>query len=162
MNIDSSHDGMQDKNADKPIYIIENACNGCGACQGVCDSDAIEINDNIAQIDYDRCTLCMMCLKACPGEAVKLSKQNKDADVSNYKDVWVYIEFRNKKINPACLQILSTGYELAKKLKYHLNAVVIGNSFENTEDIKTIWKNTGLMQLHFYNVRILISIMLKI
>lgn len=52
--------------------ISENAlCTGCGACAGICPSNAIEIITNtagylVANIDIDLCTDCGKCAKICP------------------------------------------------------------------------------------------------
>ena len=55
-----------------PLSQIRNLCVGCGACEGVCLQNAIEfkldLRDYIYKpvVDFDRCTLCMKCVKVCP------------------------------------------------------------------------------------------------
>ncbi len=46
------------------------ACIACGACERACPFDAIHVNDNLASIDYDKCTNCGICVKACPTNAI--------------------------------------------------------------------------------------------
>lgn len=41
-------------------------CLGYGDCEVVCDYDAIDIIDGLATINYDKCTGCGACVKACP------------------------------------------------------------------------------------------------
>lgn len=48
----------------------QNACIGCGKCQTVCGSEAITVQNNLAYIDADKCTLCRECEKACPTGAI--------------------------------------------------------------------------------------------
>jgi RnfABCDGE-type electron transport complex B subunit len=45
-------------------------CLGCTLCQRVCESDAIKVKNNIAHIDYQKCTLCMKCAQKCPARAL--------------------------------------------------------------------------------------------
>ena len=44
----------------------DNACIGCKKCEKTCPSEAIKVINNLATIDYDKCTKCMECAKACP------------------------------------------------------------------------------------------------
>ncbi len=40
-------------------------CIGCMLCQRVCESGAIRVVNNLAEIDYDKCTGCGKCAAAC-------------------------------------------------------------------------------------------------
>jgi Na+-translocating ferredoxin:NAD+ oxidoreductase RNF subunit RnfB len=60
---------------DKGKTVRENCragCMGCGRCQKVCEAGAITVQDNIAHIDYTKCTQCRKCLDKCPAKAIKL------------------------------------------------------------------------------------------
>lgn len=52
--------------------IVENAlCTACGACCGICPSNAIQMQSNaggylVADVDPDRCNSCGLCSKVCP------------------------------------------------------------------------------------------------
>ncbi|MBE6714223.1 MAG: 4Fe-4S dicluster domain-containing protein [Ruminococcaceae bacterium] len=41
-------------------------CTGCSSCLKVCPEQAIEMNGNIASINYDKCSGCGMCYTVCP------------------------------------------------------------------------------------------------
>ncbi|NLK40374.1 MAG: RnfABCDGE type electron transport complex subunit B [Clostridiales bacterium] len=41
-------------------------CIACRICEKVCAFDAIKVIDNIAKIDYAKCTGCNMCVEKCP------------------------------------------------------------------------------------------------
>lgn len=40
-------------------------CIGCGMCVKICPHDAIHIDNNLAVIDYDKCTSCGLCAVVC-------------------------------------------------------------------------------------------------
>jgi len=46
------------------------ACIGCNACVKVCNFDAIHVNNFLAYIDYEKCTLCRKCVEVCPTDAI--------------------------------------------------------------------------------------------
>ena len=41
-------------------------CIGCKLCEKNCEFDAIHVENNIAHIDYDKCTNCGKCKEKCP------------------------------------------------------------------------------------------------
>jgi len=60
---------------DKAKAVKENCragCFGCTLCQKVCKEGAITVADNIAIIDYEKCTMCMECIDKCPSKAIKV------------------------------------------------------------------------------------------
>lgn len=46
--------------------ICEIGCLGCHICEKTCRFDAIHVVDNLATIDYDKCTGCGECAEKCP------------------------------------------------------------------------------------------------
>ena len=42
----------------------------CGLCQKNCEAGAITVIDNIARIDYDKCTHCGVCVEKCPKKII--------------------------------------------------------------------------------------------
>jgi len=62
----SSHDKGKDV---KTVCTI--GCIGCKLCEKACEYDAVHVNDNLAKIDYDKCTNCGACVKACPVKVIR-------------------------------------------------------------------------------------------
>ncbi len=48
-----------------------NACIACKKCEKTCPNDAIKVINNLAVIDYDKCTNCGACVKECPTGCLK-------------------------------------------------------------------------------------------
>lgn len=46
-------------------------CIGCKICQKSCEYDAITVNNFLANIDYEKCTLCGACVNKCPTNAIE-------------------------------------------------------------------------------------------
>ena len=60
---------------DKGKVVKENCragCFGCTLCQKICKEGAITVEDNIAHINYAKCTMCMECVNKCPSKAIKI------------------------------------------------------------------------------------------
>ena len=47
-------------------------CIGCKICEKNCEVGAIKVFDNLAKIDYEKCTSCGVCVSKCPKKAISL------------------------------------------------------------------------------------------
>jgi electron transport complex protein RnfB len=54
--------------------ICEIGCIGCKICEKTCKYDAIHVEDNLASIDYEKCTGCGECAVKCPRHLIVDSK----------------------------------------------------------------------------------------
>jgi Na+-translocating ferredoxin:NAD+ oxidoreductase RNF subunit RnfB len=48
-------------------------CIGCKLCEKACKFGALSVIDNLAVIDYHKCTSCGACVKVCPTQAIRAS-----------------------------------------------------------------------------------------
>ena len=48
----------------------DNGCIGCRLCEKNCPADAIHVVDNVAVIDYSKCTACGTCVTKCPRKLI--------------------------------------------------------------------------------------------
>jgi len=115
--------------SEEAIKVIEKECVGCGLCIEACPFDAIELDDQkVAQIDLDKCTLCGACVEACTFDAIDLKKETEaTADLSDYRDVWVFAEQSDGEIQSVTYELLGEGRKLADELQMDLCAVLIGS-----------------------------------
>ncbi len=60
----------KDKGADAR-KACSNACIACKKCEKSCPEGAIQVKDNLAQIDYSKCTSCGACTEVCPTKCIK-------------------------------------------------------------------------------------------
>lgn len=59
-------------------HVLPDKCNGCGACEGSCDEDAILGKEGfIHVIDQKACTQCGKCLASCPEGAIVVAGADK-------------------------------------------------------------------------------------
>jgi Na+-translocating ferredoxin:NAD+ oxidoreductase RNF subunit RnfB len=63
----SSHDSGRDVKNICPV-----GCIACKLCEKACKFDAIHIIDNLAVIDYHKCTSCKECVKVCPAKTIRV------------------------------------------------------------------------------------------
>lgn len=63
----SSHDLGKDTKAACPV-----GCIACKLCEKACKFDAIHVIDNLAVIDYTKCTSCGECVKVCPMKTIRI------------------------------------------------------------------------------------------
>ena len=61
----SSHDKGKDVKS-----VCESGCIGCTLCTKQCEFDAIHMEDNLAVIDYEKCTNCGKCAVKCPAKVI--------------------------------------------------------------------------------------------
>ncbi len=55
--------------------VCEAGCIGCRLCEKKCQHDAIHVADNLARIDYDKCTRCGECAAVCPRKIIRIEGQ---------------------------------------------------------------------------------------
>jgi len=59
-------------NAIANVQACKFGCLGFGDCKAACKFDAIKVVDGLATIDYEKCTGCGACAKACPRNLIEL------------------------------------------------------------------------------------------
>lgn len=119
-----------------PIKVIKDNCVGCTLCEKACPFGAVSMVDaqaegrkRLAEIDLMKCTLCGACVEACKFDAIEMEERAsvQVADLSEYKDVWVFAEQHGGVIQSITYELLGEGRKLADDLGMDLCAVLIGS-----------------------------------
>ncbi|UCD70797.1 MAG: electron transfer flavoprotein subunit alpha [Syntrophobacterales bacterium] len=113
------------------LLIDEETCTGCEACLDECPFGALEMRGNLARVN-EKCTFCGACVDLCPVEAIVLEKEEKEGevDINQYKDVWVFIEHKSRRIANVSFELLGEGRKLANALGCKLSAMLLGDGVE--------------------------------
>lgn len=109
------------------IKIIAERCTGCGLCVQYCPFAAIEIIDKKAVVG-PACNLCGACIDACPQEALVLEREPEKPKqpVDIYKNVWIFAEEHDGKVDSTAHELLGAGRMLADKLGVEQVAILLG------------------------------------
>jgi len=116
------------------IEIILDKCTGCALCVKACPFAAIKIKNKKAEIEAN-CTLCGSCVEICKFDAINLERPKpSDKDLSEYKDVWIFVELREKEIKKVSLELASKAREIADTLGERVGAVILGGKVKHLCD----------------------------
>ncbi|MCK5139356.1 MAG: electron transfer flavoprotein subunit alpha [Thermodesulfovibrionia bacterium] len=112
------------------VIIKVEKCTGCETCISSCPFDAIEMKEDKAVIN-EYCNQCKACLPLCPEGAIVETVEEPEAtkrwaDITGYKDVWVFAEQRNGKVASVGFELLGIGRKLSDELSNKLCAVLLG------------------------------------
>ncbi|MCR4710565.1 MAG: FAD-binding protein [Clostridiales bacterium] len=117
------------------INIIKEKCIGCGQCFKSCPKDAFYFEPydgnklgKVAAIGPS-CDFCNQCLTSCRFGAIEEKKIEVQADLGDYKHVWVFAEQRDGKLMNVALELIGEGHRLAKEISEDTEvcAVLIGS-----------------------------------
>jgi electron transfer flavoprotein alpha subunit len=114
------------------LLVDEEACTGCGACVEECPYGALEMKGDVVTVN-EKCTFCGACVDVCPVEALTVEKEEKEAeavDLTQYKDIWVFIEHKRGRIANVSFELLGQGRKLADALGCKLCGMLMGEEME--------------------------------
>jgi electron transport complex protein RnfB len=61
--------------SDFQLVVEGDLCNGCEACVGRCQFEALTMSDGLAESNYLRCVGCGLCVLVCPADALHLNRR---------------------------------------------------------------------------------------
>lgn len=115
------------------LKVDAEKCTGCGECEESCTFEAIFVEDGVAVVNHDVCSLCGICVDGCPEGALELHVEEGllAADLSSWKGIWVAAECRSGVLAPVTLELLAKSRELAGELDTEVTAVLMGHEIES-------------------------------
>lgn len=119
------------------IKVDLEKCIGCSLCVRSCAANAISVVDKKAVIDMAKCTLCAACVEACKKyNAISIEKEAAELgiDISQYKNIAVFIEQRDGVINGVSYEMLGEGRKLADQLGEKLYAILPGHNMQKAAE----------------------------
>ncbi|WP_077611786.1 electron transfer flavoprotein subunit alpha/FixB family protein [Clostridium sp. Marseille-P2415] len=116
------------------VNVIKEKCRGCSVCVKNCPFEAITMENKLAVIGT-ACTGCGVCVEKCPFHAIEKEEERKEtADLSEYRDVWVFAEQREGALMPVVRELLGEGRKLADQIGCSLCTVLCGSQVEGLVD----------------------------
>lgn len=114
------------------IAVIKRKCTGCAECQAVCPFGAIDMKDNLADINA-ACRACGLCVKACRYSAiVQLETKRASVDKSKWQGFLVFAELTDAGLHPVTQELIGEAHRLAKVGNHKVSAIVIGQDCDAT------------------------------
>jgi electron transfer flavoprotein alpha subunit len=117
------------------IKIDRDKCNGCKSCIESCPYDAIDFQDEKAEIN-ELCQLCNACLSACPEGAIfEVGDETDKNEKAEGRGVWVFAEQRDGIIANVSYELIGVGRKLAEKLDTEVSAVLFEPSESEVDQL---------------------------
>jgi electron transfer flavoprotein alpha subunit len=90
------------------------------------------MQEGTAVVD-EKCTFCGACVDVCPVSAIILEKDQRAVtiDISEYKDVWVFIEHEQGKVSSVSFELLGEGRKLADALGCKVCGMLFGSKVDD-------------------------------
>ncbi len=115
------------------VIVDRQKCTVCGVCVDACPFGALSLHETLLDVS-DECTLCGMCVDACEFGALSLPEVGSGVseDLAAYKGIWVFAEWRDGTVHKVSHELLSAGRALADKKGIDLAAVLLGHNLDSS------------------------------
>jgi len=133
------------KKLDVEEHIVNfNSCIGCGICELVCPEECITmVQDDFLsfkpQVDYDKCSPCLGCVKVCPDSFHLINKVEKQLERHSKNDNYIVYIGSTKSIKDRLLSYIY-GNAHTKELREFIKEKVIYFRYIEVKDYKSYEK----------------------
>ena len=95
------------------LRVDETRCIGCTRCVRACANGGIEVVNRLAH-PTNSCVFCGACIDACPVGAISIERDETGADLSAYRDIWVFVQVdESGAVLPVAFELLGRARALA-------------------------------------------------
>ena len=110
------------------LQVDHDLCTLCELCMAACPFEALEIVDGKLLVN-ESCTLCGACIEECPTGALAIGEEKaaEGDETSRFSGVWVFCEQVAGEAHPVAFELIGKGRELADRRGAALSAILIGD-----------------------------------
>ena len=95
------------------LRVDETRCIGCARCVRACAHGGIKVEHRLTH-PTDACVFCGACIDACPVDAISIERDEAAADLSVYRDIWVFAQVdKGGAVLPVAFELLGRARALA-------------------------------------------------
>ncbi len=100
-------------------------CTLCNICLEACPFGALSIEDNGIVVGAN-CRMCGLCVRQCPEKAIRFEQQANAFDKAQWRDFLIYVELERGEVHPVVYELIGEARKMAAKVGFRVNCVAVG------------------------------------
>ena len=115
------------------IQIDKDKCTLCGVCVDACPFGAMAQQGDRITVNA-ACKMCKLCIKQCPKGAISISDDRKTVNKDKWQGYLVFVEYVEGKMHPVAIELIGIARKLAEQTPMPVFAVLIGRDIDGVPD----------------------------
>lgn len=116
------------------LVVNHSKCTLCEVCIEACPFEAIIKEEGLIAFN-EACKMCKICIKQCPLEAIGIVDEVRvQINKEDWKGVMVYVEHVEGNIHPVTFELIGKARELAGKINHPVYAIFLGEHITKQAD----------------------------